>query len=362
MKKIELKLKERSYQIISGSQIITSSGKLLAKLNIGKDAIIITNALIKKHFGKIIEKSLKKSNFTVNFQVVPDTEKSKSMQTAFKIINSITKYDVKKKIFIIALGGGVIGDLSGFIAAVYKRGIPYIQIPTTLLGQVDSAIGGKTAIDLPHGKNLVGAFYQPYLVISDISTLKSLNKKQIKSGLAEVIKYGIIKDKKLFEYIEKNIKKLLSLKKHCLEYIIYKCSLSKSLIVQQDEKEKKGIRTILNFGHTIGHAIETAARYNSYTHGEAVAIGMVCAAEISERLKLISKKNCTRIKTLISQAGLPTTTSGIKLQDILKAHLHDKKFLTKQNRFVLPIKIGKVVIVKDIPVTIIESVLKNRIL
>jgi len=362
MKTIVLKLKEKSYSIIIRNQIINSLGNLLSKLNIGKDAIIITNPLVKKYFGKQIERSLKKSNFAINFQIVPDTEKSKSVQTAFKIINSITKYDIKRKVFIIALGGGVIGDLAGFIAAVYKRGIPYIQIPTTLLGQVDSAIGGKTAIDLPYGKNLVGAFYQPRLVISDISTLKSLNKTQIKSGLAEVIKYGVIKDRNLFEYIEKNIKKILSLDKHCLEYIIYKCALIKASVVEQDEKEKKGIRTILNFGHTIGHAIESAGRYRSYNHGEAVALGMICASEISQRLGLLSKKALMRIENLISKIGLPTKIANIKLSDILSAHLHDKKFISRKNRFVLPTKIGRVTIYEGVPLEIIKSVLRKRLI
>ena len=361
MRRIEIKLKEKSYRIIIGNRIINSLGSLLNKLNIGKDAIIITNPLIKKYFGKKVEKSLAESNFTVKFLLTADTEKSKSTQAVFNLINSIAKYDIRKKMFIIALGGGVIGDLAGFIAAVYKRGIPYIQVPTTLLGQVDSAIGGKTAIDLRYAKNLVGAFYQPRLVISDISTLKSLNKRQIKSGLAEVVKYGIIKDRNLFEYIEKNIKKILSLDKRYLEHIIYKCSLIKTLVVQQDEKEEKGIRTILNFGHTIGHAIEAAGKYHFYNHGEAIAVGMICASQISERLGLLSKKSGIRIESLISKIGLPTKIRGIKLLDILSAHLHDKKFTSKRNRFVLPTTIGKVTIHEDVPLKIIKSVLKEKI-
>jgi len=360
MKTIGIKLNEKRYKIIIGNRLLKSLGSLSKRLNIGEDAIIITNPLIKKYFGRKLRESFMKSNFAVQFKVVPDTEKSKSARVTLNLINSIARCDIKKKLFIVALGGGVIGDLAGFIAAIYKRGIPYIQVPTTLLGQVDSAIGGKVGIDLIHGKNLVGAFYQPRMVVSDISTLTSLNKRQIRSGLAEVIKYGIIKDINLFKYIEKNSKNLLSLEKRCLESVIYKCSLIKSLIVQQDEREEKGIRTILNFGHTIGHAIEAAGGYNSYNHGEAIAIGMICASQISERLGLLSKKSSGRIENLISKIGLPTKICGIRLLDILNAHLHDKKFISKTNRFVLPIKIGKVAIYEDIPLKIIKSVLKRR--
>ena len=344
MKKIKVNLGRRSYAIIIGNKALLKTGDILSSLNIGKDALIITNAFLKKKFGLKLTKYLKRAGYTVRFETVPDTEMSKSTKEVFRLINRIGKYDVKKRLFIIALGGGVIGDLSGFVAAIYKRGINYIQIPTTLLAQIDSAIGGKTAVDLSVGKNLIGAFYQPRLVISDISALSSLDKKQVRSGLSEAIKYGVIKDSQLFNFIEKNYKKLLTLNKNALEYVIYRCSSIKAKVIQADEKEKKGIRTILNFGHTIGHAIETAGGYRKYSHGEAVALGMVAAAVIARDLEMLSNSSYIRIKQLISKVGLPVSISKINKTKLLNAISHDKKFIRGKNRFVLPVVIGKVIV------------------
>jgi 3-dehydroquinate synthase len=260
------------------------------------------------------------------------------------------------------LGGGVIGDLTGFAASIYKRGIPYIHIPTTLLAQVDSAIGGKTAIDLPVAKNLVGSFYQPKIVISDTSLLSSLSPRQIRNGLAECIKYAVIGDKKLFGYIENNYKKALAHDAKVLAHIILSCARIKSRIVGEDELDKKGKRIVLNLGHTIGHAIESASGYaERYDHGESIAIGMVCATCISSRMGLIKEDDGQRIIALIKKCGLPVKLKGLKISRIYGSLLHDKKFIHGTNRFVVPIGIGKVRIIHGIGKAIIIKSIKDCI-
>lgn len=336
-------------------------GKYLNKLDIGCDAYVITNMAIKNRYGQLLNKSLKKTSFSIRYKLVPDTEKSKSINTVFSIISDLSKYDRKKQTFIIALGGGVIGDLAGFVASIYKRGVPYIQVPTTLLAQVDSSIGGKTAIDLTKGKNLVGTFYQPRLVFSDIGFLKTLDLRQIKTGLAEVIKYGIIKDPQLFTYLEKNYKGILALKSSALEFLVRRCSYIKAKIVQQDEREKKGIRTILNFGHTLGHAIEAAGNYKKYNHGKAIALGMLLACDISKKLRLIDNRVSGRIENLIRKVGLPHRIRKISITQIIKAHYRDKKFTGLKNKFVLVKDIGKTRIIENIPLKIIKEALEGRL-
>lgn len=335
-------------------------GKYLMQSHIGRDAYIITNKSIKSKFGKALSKILKKSGFSVRFKLVPDTEKSKSFAIASEIISDLAVFDIKRQVFIIALGGGVIGDLAGFVASVYRRGVNYIQIPTTLLAQVDSSIGGKTAVDLFEGKNLVGTFYQPQLTLIDVSFLKTLSLRQLRSGMAEIIKYGIIKDKGLFSYLEKNYRDILLLKARSLEFVVGRCAEIKAKIVRQDEKEEKDKRTVLNFGHTIGHAIESAGGYKSYNHGEAVGLGVLVALEISRILKLISDTTFLKVSRLIQKVGLPAKIKGLPLNKIINAHYHDKKFEGKQNKFVLLLNIGRTKIVKNISLKVIRQAIKRR--
>ncbi len=354
MKITRVNLKDRSYNIVVGNNIIAGIGGYLKKLGIGCDAYVITNPVIKRKYGRALQNSLKKSGFNVRFRLVAGTEKSKSIGSSSSVIKGLAGFDKKRRIFIIAFGGGVVGDLAGFVASIYKRGVPFVQVPTTLLAQVDSAIGGKTAVDLCEGKNLVGAFYQPRLVLSDTAFLKSLDRRQASCGLAEVIKYAVIKDPRLFVYLEKHYKDLLGLKPAALEYVVSRCSRIKAGIVQRDEKEKLGLRTILNFGHTIGHAIEAAAGYRNYNHGEAIALGMVAALEISRRSGLIDGALCEKIERLIDKAGLPVKLKGVSLQAVINAHYRDKKFLGGKNRFVLLKGIGRTKIVQDVPVNLIK--------
>lgn len=360
MKIIKVNLKKRSYCIIVGRGILGASGKIIRGLNIGNDAYIITNVPIKKRYGKALAQSLKGSGIGIKFRLIPDTEKSKSFENAYSIIEDIAVYGRKRKEFIIAFGGGVVGDLAGFIASVYKRGIPYIQIATTLLAQVDSSIGGKTGIDLPEGKNLVGTFFQPKLVLSDVAILTSLDVRQMQSGLTEIIKYGLIKDAALFEYLEKNYAAIMKKDNTTLEFVVERCGSIKAKIVAQDEYEEKGVRTILNFGHTIGHAIEAAGRYKVYNHGEAVALGMLVACDISELMKCADKETKQRLENLLRAVGLPVRIKKIPAMDIIKAHYLDKKFIGSKNRFVLIEKIGKTRIEENIPLTFIKEALKRR--
>lgn len=357
----KVKLKDYSYEIIIGNNILNLLGTYLVKLDAGSFAYIITNSAIKNLYGHALLNALKKSGFSAKFRVIPDSEKSKSIDLAMKLIKELSLYEKKHKAFIIAFGGGVVGDLSGFVSSIYKRGIAYIQIPTTFLAQVDSSIGGKTAVDTKEAKNLVGSFFQPRLVFCDIRFIQSLSLRQLRTGLAEVIKYGVIKNPDLFSFLEKNLEDILDRKPAVLEYIIKRSVSIKADLVERDEKETKGLRTILNFGHTFGHAIEAAAGFSRYTHGEAIAVGMVIAAKISLLMRLINPRVYLRIENLIKHSGLPLTIRGLSLQDIINAHYHDKKFRGAINRLVLIKGIGRTKITENIQLAIIKKTVRERL-
>ncbi|MBI5150511.1 MAG: 3-dehydroquinate synthase [Candidatus Omnitrophica bacterium] len=358
MKTVNVILKENSYKIVIGRHILGRLGAALKSLHCGKDAVIITSPVISRHHGAALASGLQKNGFSVKVFEVPEGEQSKSARVAFSLMEKIARYDRLKEIFIIAFGGGVIGDLAGYVAAAYKRGVPYVQVPTTLLAQIDSAIGGKTAIDLPVGKNLAGAFYQPKIVWSDVSVLATLDKRQIRNGLAEAVKYGVIADAGLFGYIARHYAQILDLRPSALEETVLRCSRIKARVVSADEKETRGIRTILNFGHTIGHAIEAAAGYRLYHHGESVALGMRVAAEISSRKGMLPAADYKKINGLISDIGLPRKIQGVSLTNILRVMDHDKKFRQGKNRFVLAQAIGKVKVVADIAPTVIQKAIR----
>ena len=357
--KIPLKLKDNAYAIAVGYDILGQFPQAVKPLGVGRDALIISHPSIERLYGIKLSAALKRAGYTVKTLNVPEGEKSKSAECAMRLLKEISVYDVKRNILVIALGGGVVGDLAGFVAAIYKRGVPYIQVPTTLLAQIDSSIGGKTAIDLPTGKNLVGAFYQPRLVFTDTKALKTLDKRQVRNGLAEAIKYGIIGDVKLFNYIEANYQKFLKGDATVLNFIVRRCAAIKADVVSKDEKETRGLRTILNFGHTVGHAVEAAAKYDQYHHGESVGLGMRVAARISVSLGLLSAADEQRINQLISAVGLPERIEGVRLAKILDLMQHDKKFTATHNRFVLAHKIGRVSVVRDVPVPIITHAIKD---
>jgi 3-dehydroquinate synthase len=359
MQTIKVHLKENSYPIIVGNGTLSQVNRSLKALGLSGDAVVVTNPVIKRLHGSKLARGLKGVASSVKFFEVPDGEQSKSAPVAFRLIGRIARHDVRKKIFIVAFGGGVIGDLAGYVAAAYKRGVSYIHVPTTLLAQIDSAIGGKVAIDLSVGKNLVGAFYQPKMVYSDTQVLSTLNRREIRNGLAEAVKYGIISDPKLFTYLEDNAQKLVNGDPWALKEVVLRCSRIKADVVMADEKETKGIRTILNFGHTIGHAVEAAGKFEYYHHGEAVALGMRVAADLSCRLKMLNPLDVCRINELLDTVGLPKKIKGVSLPKIMEHMEHDKKFQAGKNRFVLATRIGKVRVVEGVARPAIIAAIKS---
>ncbi len=355
---------DRSYSIIIGRDIFNKIGSVIKSLKIGRDIFIITDHRVGKLYGQKLIRSLQSAGFSDigQFRLI-DGEPSKTMDTYRRVLEKIHDFDKyrEKKIIILTLGGGVVGDLGGFVAQTYRRGVNYIQIPTTLLGQVDCGLGGKVGVNLKKAKNLVGGFWQPKLVYMDLAVLKTLDARELKSGLAEVIKCGVINDSNLFKYIEEHLEQILHCDFACLKHISLTCVKIKAKITEIDERDEKDIRIILNFGHTIGHAIEAASDYKVYKHGEAISIGMLCAGEIACRLRLLSSKDFLRLDNLIKRAGLPVKINKCSLENIMKSMRHDKKFIDGVNRFILPVKIGKVKIEEDIKEDLIRDVIRKRI-
>ena len=279
---------------------------------------------------------------------VPTGEENKSLAQFSHIQDSLVAHQLDRGSTLIALGGGVIGDLAGFAAAVYMRGIPYVQIPTTLQAQVDASVGGKTAINHPKGKNLIGAFHQPKLVLIDVDTLKTLPQRDIRSGLIEVIKMGVIRDESLFERVEENLDAILKLDDTVLTEIISQACINKAEIVAKDEKES-GLRMVLNYGHTFGHALEALTHYNRYRHGEAVSIGMNCAAQLAVNLGMFSETDFQRQHTLLKRAKLPIAfPPDLTPEALCNAMYLDKRTLGGKLRLILPTRIGEVVIRDDV--------------
>jgi 3-dehydroquinate synthase len=363
MKKIKVSLGDRSYDITIRSGILASAGGIIKALNTAKSCFVLTNKKVNSLYAGILERSLSCSGFTSVFYKVVDSEKAKSHDSWFRAIKSLAMLDKGRGVCVLALGGGVVGDLAGFVAATYRRGTDFIQIPTTLLAQVDSAIGGKAAIDTVFAKNLIGAFHQPKAVLTDTAVLKSLPARQVRNGLAEIIKYAVILDAKLFLYLEKNISKILNLAPGCMEYIVSRCSRLKAEVVSIDEMEKTGYRSILNFGHTIGHAVEAASCYkNSLNHGEAISVGMMSAVDIAIDMGMANSRLSDRLENLLKQAGLPVKVKGISPYKVISATQYDKKIINNKKRWILPRAIGHVVVCSDIPADIIKRSVEKRVL
>jgi 3-dehydroquinate synthase len=359
MRIVQVPLGSRSYNIKVGGDLLSRLGAECAQLKLGQRCAVITDSNVGKHFAATALKSLSAAGFDPILITVPAGEKSKRMAMAEKCFDQLAKHRLERKSFIVALGGGVVGDLAGFVAATYLRGIPFVQVPTSLLAQVDSSVGGKTGVNLRAGKNLVGAFYQPRLVFCDLDTFKTLPEREFISGLAEVIKYGIIYDAKLFAQLERDLPKILKRDAKTLSQIIARCCEIKAEVVSQDETES-GLRAILNFGHTIGHAIENSSGYGKFLHGEAIAIGQVAAAKLSEKILGLPALEVGRIEKIFVRAGLPVQ---IKLnpasrKKLFAAMLLDKKVSAGEVKFVLAKKIGEVVWGQKVSTALIEEVLR----
>jgi 3-dehydroquinate synthase len=321
---LEVGLGERSYLINIGSATLTGLGQACTELGIGEKIVIITNPTVAGYYLEPVRSSLEASGFTVATLLIPDGEQFKNLDTVADVYNKLVDIGINRGGFIVALGGGVVGDLAGFAAATYQRGIEFIQVPTTLLSQVDSSVGGKTGVNLPKGKNLVGSFHQPRFVLIDVLTLSTLPKREFLGGLAEVIKYGVVLDADLFEFIEKHTAEILQKNPETLKYIISRCCSLKAEVVGQDERET-GLRAVLNYGHTLGHAVESLSGYGKYTHGEAVAIGMVAAARLSQLKGISSSADTARILALLEKTGLPTTAPQFSADEYIAALIRDKK-------------------------------------
>jgi len=327
-------------------------------VNNGDKVVIITNPIVRQLYGKLLEQSLGDDGFNLKILEIPEGEGQKSLQNASRIYGELNDYHVERGTPILALGGGVVGDLAGFVAATYLRGLPFVQIPTTLLAQIDSSIGGKVAVNYNQFKNKIGAFYQPKFVVSDIVTLHSLPDAEFISGMAEVIKHAVICDIELFSYIEENIDKIKEADDKVLEELVYRAAMIKAKVIEQDEKDL-GLRNILNYGHTIGHAIETISRYK-LKHGEAVAIGMLAAGRISNKMGMLSNNELYRMKKLIEKVGLITKLPDIDISQIMNAMKHDKKVLAGKIRFILLNSIGKAVMSDVVPVSLVKEVLVSN--
>ncbi len=359
MENLRVELGERSYDIVIGSGTLDRFGERLPAFGLSPRIALVSNPTVYGLYGDHVIESIRRQGFECMEVIIPDGEEYKSMASLQQIYDRLLAHRLDRTSALVALGGGVIGDITGFAASTYMRGIAYLQVPTTLLAQVDSSVGGKTGVNHPLGKNMIGTFWQPGLVWIDIHTLSTLKRRELLAGLAEVIKYGVIHDSGLFDYLETERERILRLEEDALAHIIRRSCEIKAEVVSKDEREA-GVRAILNYGHTIGHGLETATDYKEFLHGEAVAVGMCLEARLSARLSLIGKEEAARIRHLIDAYGLPThIPSHIDEEAILAAMQLDKKAVAGELRFVLPERIGRVNIHKGIDDTLLRELLSS---
>jgi 3-dehydroquinate synthase len=339
---LNVDLDERGYPIFIGQALLGKAEELLAKKIISKQLVVITNETIAPLY---LDKVVSELNaFDVETVILPDGEQFKTLDTVMRIFDALVSRKFGRKVTLIALGGGVVGDMTGFAAACYQRGVPFIQIPTTLLSQVDSSVGGKTGVNHPQGKNMIGAFHQPKAVLIDTDVLNTLDSRQFSAGLAEVIKYGLIRDASFFSWLEENIELINQKESAILAETIERCCQSKADIVEEDEHEG-GVRALLNLGHTFGHAIEAGEGYGEYLHGEAISIGICMAADLSFRMAWLNKDDVERITSLLEKAKLPVIPPAtMNREQFMELMAGDKKNVDGQLRLVLMRKIGDAVV------------------
>lgn len=356
MRTLTVGLGERSYPIHIGEHLLDKPELLLPFLP-KKRAMIVSNTTVAPLYLDRLHKGLAAQGIQIDQVVLPDGEQHKNSDSMNLIYDALLGSRCERSTPIIALGGGVIGDMTGFAAACYLRGVPFIQIPTTLLSQVDSSVGGKTGINHPLGKNMIGAFYQPMVVLADVSTLDTLPDKELRAGLAEVIKYGLIRDLPFLEWLEQNIEKLLARDKAALQYAIARSCQNKAEVVGADERES-GERALLNLGHTFGHAIENGMGYGAWLHGEAVAVGMIMAAELSQRLDWLSMQDVARVRRLIERSALPLQGPKMGAEKYLQLMGLDKKVADGKIRFVLLKSLGAAVMTADVPPLMLQQTIE----
>lgn len=358
---IPVSLPHTNYNVVISPHCLDSLGKHLTSLDLGNKILVISNPEIFNYYGETVIKSLNQVGFEVFSHLIPAGETYKTLESISQVYDTALKHRLERSSTFLALGGGVIGDMTGFAAATWLRGINFVQVPTSLLAMVDASIGGKTGVNHPQGKNLIGAFYQPRLVFIDPMVLKTLPIREFRAGMAEVIKYGVIWDENLFTQLEsqKNLDKLDDFDLKVLQEIITKSCQAKVDVVSQDEKEA-GIRAILNYGHTIGHAIESLTGYSTINHGEAVGIGMIAAGKISVKLGMWTEEITQRQEKLIQKSALPITIPNtVKSNDIINTLQLDKKVKAGKVRFILPTDISQVEINDSVSSELIKTVIEE---
>ncbi len=345
---VRVDLAERSYDILIGHEILARSGPFVAERGKVSDAVVITDDNVEEPHAVRVAESLAAESMAIDLVVVEAGERSKSVETATALWEKLLQVGADRKTLIAAVGGGVVGDLAGFVAATYARGLRFFQVPTTLLGQVDSSVGGKVGINLPQAKNMVGAFLQPLGVLIDTQVLDTLDDREYRAGLGEVVKYGIILDAELFAYLEDHTAGLTQRDPDVLRHVVARCCRLKADVVEQDEREETGLRAVLNYGHTFGHALETLSGYGKLLHGEAVSIGMLCASRLAERLGRVDAEFTSRQRSLLAALGVPTEMPRLDPDRILRTMMHDKKVQHGRLRFILPRTMGQVELVGEI--------------
>jgi 3-dehydroquinate synthase len=355
MKTVRVSLEERSYPIIIGNGILARAGRLLSRIAAHPLVVVVSNSKVMNLHGQTLLESLRRAAFSVNTIKVPDGEQYKILATVEFMYQQLARFRADRKTLLVAFGGGVIGDMAGFAAATYLRGIPFVQIPTTFLGQIDSAIGGKTGVNLSVGKNLVGAFYQPRMVLIDPLMLLTLPRREFVSGLYEALKYGVIRNPLLFQLITRKHQKLPREDSKSLERIIAECAAIKADIVSRDERES-GLRMVLNFGHTLGHALEVATNYSRFTHGEAVGHGMIMATQLAVKLNKIDPREAQSIQQALAGVCRMPKVQDLDCRLLMNHMLSDKKIDNRKIRFVIPRGIGRVEIVQDAPVDAVRQI------
>jgi 3-dehydroquinate synthase len=360
---VRVALGERGYDIRIGQALLPRLPAFLRDAGITGRLALLTHPALEARYGRTLAEALRAAGYDVATVTVPPSESSKSLRAASRVYDALVDARLDRGSALLALGGGVAGDLGGFVAATFMRGIRWVPLPTTLLAQVDAAIGGKTAVDHPRGKNLIGAVHQPALVVADIDTLASLPRRQLRSGMAEVVKTGVIGAPDLVEFLERNLRRVLARRADALAHTIERCAAYKARIVAADERESGG-RMLLNYGHTIGHGIEAAVGYRGLTHGEAVALGMTLEARLAVRLGVCAAEVLERQTALLEQAGLPVALRSLgavkpEIQAVLDTMTHDKKAVAGRLRFVLPAAIGRTVLRDDVPPTLLKEVLAD---
>ncbi|MBC9784930.1 3-dehydroquinate synthase [Heliobacterium chlorum] len=346
-----VELDDRTYPIEIGPGMIDQAGELLAGRLSGKKILIVTNEVVNRLWGEKLRRSLIAAGYTVATAEMADGEEYKNLETLSKLYDACVEAKLNRSSAIVALGGGIAGDVAGYLAATYMRGIDFVQVPTTLLAQVDSSVGGKVAVNHRHGKNMIGAFYQPKIVIIDTNTLSTLPKREVAAGYGEVLKTAILGDKDLFAYLEKEAQAVVNQEADALRHVIAACCRVKAKVVAADEREL-GLRAILNLGHTFGHAIETLTEYKGYKHGEAVAVGLIGACKLAEKVTGLSPDTTERVRKLVEAAGLPTRFPDFAAEKWKEALMMDKKNTDSGVVFVVPTSIGEYCITSEVSLSL----------